>query len=398
MKLTSKAVAALTLPPGVSDRTFFDDDIGGFGVRLRQGGAARYVIQYDVGGKTKRVTLGTITLLDASTARAKAKDLLASVRLGGDPASEKRAARVQAAETFGAILPRYLTKMRDECRPRSFKEIESRLCRLARPLHSRPIASIDRRAISHLISQLAERNGPSAAINVHGTMSGYFAWLMREGLIEQNPMIGSNRPAKRPARDRLPSQDEVRTLWTALPDDDYGDIVRLLHYTLARRGEIGGLRWDEIDLDRGVIELPGTRMKNHKPHVIPLSDPALAILRRRERNGREHVFGRGTSGYQGWSRRRKDLDDGIAGKRPTWTLHDIRRFGSTVMHEKLGIQPHIVEAVLAHVGHQSGVAGVYNKASYLVEKRSALKAWADWLDSVVSGKQPTASKVVKLRG
>lgn len=103
MKLTATTVKTLTLPPGVNDKTYFDDDLGGFGLRARASGEHRWVVQYDLGGKTKRITLGPTTLLDISTARAKAKDVLASVRLGGDPAAEKRAARAKAAETFGAI-------------------------------------------------------------------------------------------------------------------------------------------------------------------------------------------------------------------------------------------------------------------------------------------------------
>src|SRR5262245_64576009 len=127
-------------------------------------------------------------------------------------------------------------------------------------------------------------------------------------------------------------------------------------------------------------------MKNGKPHTIPLSTGALAILKRRRRSDRAHVFGHGPNGFRGWSRRREMLDDGIAGKRPSWTLHDIRRTGSTIMHDKLGLQPHNVERVLAHVGHQSGIAGTYNRSEYIDEKRRALERWAEHVDAVVSGK------------
>jgi integrase len=345
------------------------------------------------------VTLGTTALLDASAARAKAKDLLASVRLGGDPASEKREKRAKAAETFGAMLPRYLDKQRSERRPRSFQELERHLCKYARPLHPRAVTDIDRRALSGLIANIAEKSGPTSAICCHASLSGYFSWLAREGVIDQNPVAFTNKPEAQPARDRLITDDELSLIWAALDDDDYGDIVKLLTYTAARRNEIGGLRWDEIDFDAAVIEVPASRMKNNRPHLIPLSGPALAILRRRERNGREHVFGRGASGFGGggWSTRRKELDARITGKRPDWVLHDLRRLVSTTMHETLGIPPHVVESVLAHVGHQSGIAGTYNKASYAIEKRRALDRWAVYVDEAVSGK-PKKAKVVRLRG
>src|SRR5262249_46143034 len=156
--------------------------------------------------------------------------------------------------------PRYLARQEREMRPRSFTEIKRRLLKLARPLHSRPVASIDRRLVSSLIGNISERNGLSAAINAHSAMSSYFAWLMREGLLEQNPIPYANKPKKRPGRDRLLTEQELRALWGALDDSDYGDIVRLLAYTACRRAEIGGLRWDEVNLDEAVIEIPGARM------------------------------------------------------------------------------------------------------------------------------------------
>jgi integrase len=394
VKLTTTTIKALTLPPGVADRTFWDDEIGGFGLRLRAGGSARWIVQYDMAGKTRRVTLGTTALLDVGAARTKAKDLLAHVRLGGDPAAEKRSHRARAAETFAAILPRYLIGKQRDCRQSSFKQIERRLWKLAQPLHPLPITAIDRRSIASLVAAVADSNGPSAATNLHGTLGGYFSWLMGAGLLEHNPMLYANKPKPLPSRARVPTEDELRAAWAALGDDDYGDIFKLLTLTACRRGEIGGLRWDEVDLDAALIEIPAARMKNGRPHLVPLSEPALAILKRRKRNGRDHVFGRGASGFQGWSHRRKALDDAIPGPRPDWTLHDLRRLASTVMHDKLGIQPHIVEAVLAHV--QSGIAGTYNKAHYTVEKRRTLEKWADYVAEVVSGKKP-AAKVVKLR-
>jgi integrase len=321
--------------------------------------------------------------------------LLAHVRLGGDPAADKRARRAQAAETFAAILPRYLICKQRDCRQSSFKQIERRLWKLAQPLHPLPITAIDRRSIASLIAAVADSNGPSAATNLHGTLSGYFSWLMGAGLLEQNPMLYANKPKPLPSRARVPTEDELRAAWAALGDDDYSDIFKLLTYTASRRGEIGGLRWDEVDLDKAVIEIPAARMKNGKPHVVPLSEPALAILKKRQRNG-EHVFGRGTSGFQGWSWRRKDLDARIAGKRPTWVLHDLRRLVSTTMHEKLGIQPHIVERVLAHVGRQGGIGGVYNRSDYAIEKRRALEKWAAHIEALVSG-VPSKKKVVQLR-
>jgi integrase len=103
---------------------------------------------------------------------------------------------------------------------------------------------------------------------------------------------------------------------------------------------------------------------------------------------------------QDWSGSKADLDARIAaarkGRALDWTLHDFRRSLSTSLHERFGVPPHVIEAALGHVGgHKAGIAGVYNKAQYLDERRRALQRWADHIEHLISGKKPDV--VVKLR-
>jgi integrase len=403
MKLTTTSIKALTLPEGARDKTFFDDELPGFGVRLRAGGSAKLIVQYDLGGKTRRVTLGAIALLDLGEARKRAREILAARALGRDPAAEKQDRARAFLESFGALLPRYLAFKRTELRPRSYRETERHLRQYAKPLHSRPVASIDRRAIAALLATLTEKNGAGAAKCARASLGGYFTWLLREGLVDTNPVAFTNKPAEHGARTRVLGDGELREIWWALEGaGQYADIVRLLVLTAARRAEIGDLSWDEINFDAAVIELPAIRMKGGHPHTIPLSGPALAILAARQPNGRL-VFGRGRAGFVGWSSAKRTLDTriavnrkaaGIAEPMPAWVLHDLRRLASTRMHE-LGIAPpHVIERVLAH--HQGGISAVYNRADYIAEKRRALARWAVFVEETVSGKQP-AEKIIKLR-
>ena len=114
------------------------------------------------------------------------------------------------------------------------------------------------------------------------------------------------------------------------------------------------------------------------------------------------VFGRGKQGFNDWAGAKTDLDRRIARARSAadgepmanWTLHDFRRLISTAMHDRLGIMPHVVEAVLGHVGHQGGTAGRYNRALYRTEKAAALKQWAQMVSDIIEGRQ---HKVVTLR-
>jgi len=140
------------------------------------------------------------------------------------------------------------------------------------------------------------------------------------------------------------------------------------------------------------IELPGERTKKGRPHIIPLSEPAKAILAKFPRDDRGCVFGRDSTGFSGWSKAREKIDRRIAeAGKPLdhWTPHDLRRTVATQM-AGLGIQPHIIEAVLNHVsGHKAGVAGIYNRATYDKEKREALNLWGEHVLALVEGRAAT---------
>ena len=393
MKLTAATVRTLALPAGVTDKIFFDDELPRFGVRMRAGGSRTWIVQYGIGGKERKLPLGPVSALDPSKARALAKDVLARVRLGEDPLALKHEAAARASETLGAQLPRYLAFKRASLRPRSYAQVERHLLVHAKPLHGRPLVSLasDRRSVAVVLAKVAEASGPVEANMVRSSLSACCRWLMGEGLLDGNPIIATNKAAQNGARKRVLSDAELKRVWNGLDDDRYGAIVKLLVLTGLRREEIGGLRWDEIDLDRELIHLPAERCKNKRPHDQPLSSAARAIIAALPREG-DRVF----AAFGSWGRAKERLDRKLGNDVAPWRLHDLRRLVSTTMHDKLGIQPHVVESILGHTGHQSGTAGVYNKADYLDERRRALEKWADHVEGIVTGKRPVA-EVVRLR-
>lgn len=183
------------------------------------------------------------------------------------------------------------------------------------------------------------------------------------------------------------SDGELRAIWNECDDDDYGAILKLLLLTGQRADEIAALRWDEVHDEQ--IVLPSERTKNKRSHVVPLSDPAKAILAAFKPSDRTHVFGRFDTGFQGWHVAKRALNARLVDKPPLahWTPHDLRRTAATRMAE-LGVPPHIIEAVLNHVsGHKGGVAGIYNRASYDKEKREALNLWAEHVTALVEGRK-----------
>jgi integrase len=400
VRLTPQQVSALTLPPGKTDALYFDDAIPGLALRLRAGGKKSWVFQYRIGKKQRRLAFGTAAALTPHEARKRAALLHAEVKLGRDPADEKSKARTRASETFEAILPLFLSRQKERLRPRAYIEVERHLKVHAKRLHHLPLAGIARRDLAGVLTAVTAKLSGASANRVRTSLSSFFSWSIREGLIDTNPAAWTER-REEAARTRLLTDDELRDIWAALRDDAYGDIVRLLVLTGARREEIGGLKWSEIDLAQGLIALPPERVKNRRAHEIVLSPPAVDILRSRARltwpdgSPCDLVFGRGARGFADWVGSKADLDKRIRAARatdmPAWTLHDFRRLVSTTMHDRLGIAPHVVEAILGHVGHQAGTAGRYNLALYREEKRRVLERWAAHIEALVSGKGRTPS-------
>jgi integrase len=328
-------------------------------------------LRYRFGGKQTFRKIGRHgSPLTPDTARTEARRLLGLIATGVNPAAQP-----PQSEDFASEADRYLAHKQPGLKPQGFARIERHLRKHAKPLHSLPLAKIDRRTIAQVLAGVERTAGPIACNRVRGTLSAFFAWLVREGLLDTNPVVGTGKANEGPSRDRVLMQTELAEVWRAATGT-FGDIIHLLLLTGQRRNEIGFLRWSEIDFDRGTIVFPPERTKNKLKHELPLASQALAILQKRQRQ-RDHVFREFN-----WYRGKAALDARLKGVAP-WRLHDLRRTAATGMAE-LGVQPHIIEAVLNHVsGHKAGVAGIYNRARYEGEMRDALQRWADHIDGIV---------------
>jgi len=230
---------------------------------------------------------------------------------------------------------------------------------------------------------------------MRASMSAMFVWAMKEtDFATTNPVLNTHTAGEEVPRSRVLSDAEIRIIWRALDDGTYSTIVQLLLLTAQRLNEIAGLRWSEIDFDRSRIVLPGERVKNGHEHHVPMSNTVrniLADLRGKADAGQILVFPRGGRAFSGWTHGRKELDNRIAmtgSALPHWTLHDLRRTAATRMGDDLQIRPHVVEQILNHrSGHKSGIAGVYNYASYTAETTAALTMWADHVAAIVEGRE-----------
>jgi integrase len=389
----------LIVPAGKRDVQEFDDALPGFGIRKFDSGHASYFVKFNVGHQQRRLTLGSVVSGNLAAMRKQASSILSKARLGHDTVAEKRAATGKLTVSFGELVPLYLAARESELRIRTYVEIKRHLENHWKQLHGSMLDAITRADIVRVVDEIAAEGGKGAADHARVSLSGFFAWCIDRGHCDSNPTAGVKPRNVTQARSRVLSEGELIDVWQACRDDDYGSIIRLLLLTGQRREEIGSLGWSEIAAEKRQIELPEARTKNHRAHIVPISEEVGAILASiTRREDRDFVFGRREGAFSGWSKAKNELDARIAVARkktgvkkpmPPWVLHDLRRSFVTHLNERKLAPPHVIEAIVNHVsGHLAGVAGIYNKALYFDERRTALELWARHIVSLVAERQP----------
>ena len=391
MRLTNDLARSLTAK---ADTLFPDDDVPNFYLRVRPTGSRSYIIQWRSAGRQRRATIGKAGILTLDEARKRARKMLVGIDEGHDPVAAKHQSRVEDRQLFGTLVAEYLAARASELKPRSLEAVKLHLEQHFKGLHPLPIARISRAMVAAELRTIRNERGNIAANRARSSASALFGWLIGEGLLESNPVVGTNSSNEGTGRERVLTDAELVAIWSAAPAGDYGRIVKLLILTGQRRDEVSNLRWDEVK--DSMISLPSSRTKNARPHDVPLSPQALAVLDEvSARAGRDSVFGRGASGFSNFSASKANLDE--ASGVTDWTLHDLRRTCATRMAD-LGVQPHIIEAVLNHVcGHKGGVAGVYNRSVYAAEKRAALILWGQHVqDSAGEGRRRERHEIARI--
>src|SRR5262245_41292343 len=380
---TRASISKMHCPPGKSEALFWDTACRGFGLRALKSGRRSWIYQYrDEHKRTRRIAIGDVSAVSLDTARTVARRHAANVTQGGNPSVQRKAK--QTAITLLSVTEAYLHDAKARQRPRSYKETERHLRHHAAALHHERAEALGRRDIAELLDRVTATSGPVASNRLRAALSALWTWGLRTGLIEadSNPVCFTLKHVEKP-RERTLTDEELRAIWKATDEGgDYDRIVRLCLLTGCRREEIGGLRWDEVHDDQ--LKIGTERMKGGVAHELPLLPAVAETLPVRQHDGVVGcVFGRRANGFSGWSKSKKALEAKLANSSQflkRWTLHDLRRTFSTRLHDA-GIEPLVVEALLAHKQH--GIAAVYNRASFREAKRSALMRWHEILKQLM---------------
>ncbi|MQX37345.1 tyrosine-type recombinase/integrase [Roseospira navarrensis] len=411
-KLTAAGVARLS-PPAEGQVDWFDAALPAFGLRISASGVRSYILLTRIHGKKVRLTLGRARVnadgpgLGLADARRKAVEWLDRIAAGDDPRLDRKKASEARQEahrnTVAAVAGRFLTEYAEpRTRPSTVREYRRAL--LGAPevasWQDRPVASITKPEVRAVMEAMVARGAEIGANRWLAYVRKFFDWCAEQDIIKTVPTDRVRKPTREVHRQRYLADREIPWVWCGLEAlaPPFEDVFKLCLLTGQRRNEIADLRWSEVidlDTDAPVIELPGDRTKNGQPHVVPLVSASAAILRARPRiHGSDFVFTvTGRSSVSGFSTAKRRIDAAITAAREAeglpplapWVWHSLRHTVSTRLHD-LGVPPHIVEAILNHVsGTRGGVAGVYNHARYLPERREALDLWARHVAALVEG-------------
>jgi len=368
MSLTDAQIKRLRAPEK-GQKTYFDDALPGFGVRVSQGGTKTFIAL--CGPKRKRHSIGRYPNMSLAEARARAKGIQAESALESTHKVARPTLKFEDARRM------FLADSEKRNKLRTVEEY-TRLLHKHFPLTG-PLEEIDRHELVRILDKL--KSTPSEQKHAFVAIRTMMNWCWKRGYIEVSPVPPLT--FRSTPRNRVLSDSELRAVWERVEGYGYpfGAIVKLLILTGQRRSEITGLRRSWIEGD--VVTFPSEIVKNSREHALPMGNMARSVIDGLP-EGTDLLFPsrlNDETPFNGFSRSKRNFDSEIDIE--PYTLHDLRRTFSSIM-AKLGTPIHVTEKILNHAsGTISGVAAVYNRHTYQDEMRDAFCAYEAYLSKLI---------------
>jgi len=265
-----KAAAAKVLNATWQRAQHRDGKIPGFGVRVTSVGIKTFYFTYRFQGRSRRMSLGRYPATPLKDARGEAHAALRSLAKGQDPQSDP-----PEVLGFSAALGEFVDLCCKTSNRTSTAYETERILRAVflKPWGTRLINSIGKADILVITDRLMRAGKPSAANHAFSAARKFFNWCVERGMIPISPCHTLHAPAPIRKRTNVIEDADLATLWRAAAHEvgyPFGTIFQLLTLTAQLRGEVAGMRWDELDLDVGLWNIPGSRTKNgHPPAFEP---------------------------------------------------------------------------------------------------------------------------------
>ena len=400
--LTDAALKALR-PKG---KIYKVTDRDGMYVVVAPSGHITFRLDYRLNGRRETLTIGRYGADGLSLAAARQMCIAArsAIMQGVSPAQEKQRAKRQslADGNFGAVSKRWFDEAAMAESTRSMrKSIYDR--DILPAWKNRLLTEITPDDLRALCKKVKDRGAPATAIHVRDIVKQIYRFAKANGAKVANPAdeVGPASIATFAPKDRALTSSEIRIAFglveevPTLPTIRLG--LKLILLTMVRKSELIDGVWDEVDFEHAVWSIPKERMKRNKPHNVYLSRQSLDILialKTCAGNSRYILPSRYDSDAPMSRATFNRITTAVVTRAQKqalplepFTVHDLRRTGSTLLNE-LGFNSDWIEKCLAHEDGRSS-RGVYNKAEYEPQRRHMLQEWADLVDAWLEGKDRT---------
>lgn len=383
-------------------KQYAQNDGDGLSLLVLPNGTMSWRYRYRFAGKAKMLSLKGYPEVSLKQAREGRDELKRILESGKDPSLFRKQAGKEMLDaqsnTFEGVAKAWHERWKVDKTPEHAERVWRRLeLNIFPHVKNIPISEITAKALKQIIQKMEDRDATSMTRRVLNSCSQVFGYAVHEELMDINP--AKNIDAKlafKPHVEKNFKRVTIKELPALLRDiDGYGISVagteltrlglQLLAYTFVRTSELIGARWDEIDLKKGVWQIPAERMKMRNPHIIKLSTQALDIFKRLHEitGGRELVFPNANNPKRTMSNNTMIFALYRLGYHSKMTSHGFRGIASTALHEQGFPHAHI-ELQLAH-SEKDKVSSAYNYAEYLEPRAKMLQAWADYLDGIKAG-------------
>jgi integrase len=393
MALTELAVR--NAKPREKNYSLSDGD--GLILLVKESGAKSWVLRYWVNGKEKRAGLGKYPVIGLADARELKNAFKRELAHGGNPQERKKAEREEAARaeaikasTFAKAANEWYAQKEPDWSLSSRRSARLMLDKYLLPLlGKRPIREITTQELLNLLLDI-EKETPHTAYQSKGVAGQVFQFAVTRGDADFNiayNLKGALKGKPPVHHAALTAPKDVAGLMRRIEAYKGGDVVRAALwfslYTFQRPGEIRGAAWDEMDFASELWRIPEHRMKNKRPHVVPLSRQVLELLKQIASQADNSPFV-----FPSLRARKVPMPDGtilLALRAMGYTseqmcAHGFRALASTNLNEQ-GWNRDVIELSLSHV-EKNDVRAAYNHAERLPERRKMMQAWADWLDGL----------------
>lgn len=390
MALTDTALK--TIKPREKPYTLADER--GLYVEVFPTGGKVWRYRYRINGKQEKLTLGKYPALTLKNARIKRDEASQAVATGMSPAKQKQLAKVAShdATTVAEFGERFFREIvakerKDVKIPRRYFDKA-----IVPAIGSKPIHDVTTEDIRAIVWRKKDEGFDAAAGEVRGVLKRLFDYGMSCGVVASNPVLAlpMRHVHKARARDRALSPNEIRVFLRAAFESNirrqFKIGLHLLLLTLVRKSELLLARWQHVDFEHAEWHIPAEHSKTSKPHIVFLSSQAVSLFRELQAlaGGSELVLpGRGTLTKPfAHNAINSALNVALRGQSiPAFTIHDLRRTASTLLHEN-NWPSDVVERALNHT--VGGVRGVYNRAEYEPQRREMLQFWANYVEQLMS--------------